>query len=196
MVLTLLIAVSAIVVPLLSNLTIGLGDIQMSPEQIATETTMQMVRRAILGDNGQKGLWQDLGEQDSYLPQSMADLFVLSSSAPPLLQFYDPNVKLGWRGPYLLSSGAQYGTPFGAGVASSTYGQPADPAVLDGWGRPIVIQYPSSPVTEPDRSTYVRLVSAGENGIIDTPLNKTLPALSECKDDIVLYLRVPDTRPR
>ena len=51
---------------------------------------------------------------------------------------YDPAYRRGWRGPYLLNPGADY--PSAAGFTA--YWRGGDPAVLDGWGRPIVIQNP------------------------------------------------------
>ena len=179
-VLVLLIATALLVVPLFSDLSFGSGNNRKSLQQIATEQTLMQVRAAILGTEGQKGLWSDLGQRDAYLPQKMADLFNPSSTLPLSLQsYYDPNTRLGWRGPYLLSSGARYGV-------NDVYGAENDPAVLDGWGNPILIQTPDA--------QYIRIVSKGADGVLDTPPADTMPALATCGDDVVLFLRVADTR--
>lgn len=163
-VLMVLIAVAGIVVP---NVT----STRNFAQQTATEQTLINVRTAILGADGKKGLWHDLGERDEYLPLTMADLFITDPSTSPLsfslpanLQTYDPNSRLGWRGPYLMNG----------------------PTVLDGWGHPVVIQTPDA--------HYIRLVSTGEDGVLDTPPAVNLPPIADCGDDVVLFLRVADTR--
>jgi len=187
-VLGVLIVVSVILVPLLGNLTISSGNTRKSPQQIATETTFQHVRDAIMGTPSQPGLWNDLGENEAY-PQYIADLFICPSTLPANLQAFDPNTRLGWRGPYLQWTGALYGKSNG----DPAYENPDYPAVLDGWGRPIILQYPV--VSGSDCSNYVRLVSAGPDGKFDTSPNEILPSRVSCGDDVILYLRVPDTRP-
>lgn len=183
-VLLVLIAVAAVIVPNVTDLRLGFSGDRKTPKEIATTQTLLQVRAAILGENGQKGLWTDLGGRDADLPQKIAELFVSRAGWAA----YDPDTRRGWRGPYLMDNGARYGV-------NDAYGSISDPAVLDGWGRPIVIQFPTSPVTEPERSLNVRLVSAGENGVIDTPDDQAMPTRTDCKDDVVLFLRVADTRP-
>ncbi len=81
---------------------------------------------------------------------------------------YNPAYRLGWRGPYLVpNNGAVY--TFNPATAAATgfleqYGESGDPAVMDGWGNPIVIQNPGP---APDGALDVRLVSAGPNGIVN-----------------------------
>lgn len=210
-VLMVLIAVAGIVIPNVTNLEIG-SDINgkggKSPQRIVTETTLLRVRAAIMGDETMPGLWQDLGGLDKYMPEKMGDLFMsdagmtsLSAVLPASLEEYDPNTRLGWRGPYLVSSGARYGAD------DPPYGTEGDPAVLDGWGNPVVIQFPTTAIpTDPNRYLYTRLVSAGPNGVIDTPLSLPPPntfsapppagvlTIDDCGDDSVLFLRVADTR--
>jgi prepilin-type N-terminal cleavage/methylation domain-containing protein len=82
---------------------------------------------------------------------------------------YNPAYRLGWRGPYVVpNNGAVYTINSTAGFLEQ-YGETGDPAVLDGWGNPIVIQCPSllTGVLTPDGALDVRLVSAGPNGIVD-----------------------------
>jgi|UniRef100_UPI003784B128 hypothetical protein len=182
-VLMVLIAVAGIVIPNVTDLRFGFDGDRKTASEIATEKTLMEVRAAILGAEGKKGLWRDLGGREADLPQNIAELFV------PRVGWstdFDPNTRLGWRGPYIMASGARHGV-------NNIYGSVNDPAILDGWGRPIVIQFPS--LAEPTRSLNVRLISAGENGAIDTPLNQAMPTLAACGDDIVLFLRTADTRP-
>lgn len=77
---------------------------------------------------------------------------------------YNPAYRLGWRGPYLVpNNNAAYTINTLAGFLEQ-YGETGDPAVLDGWGNPIVIQCPG---LAPDGALDVRLVSAGPNGIVN-----------------------------
>jgi len=79
---------------------------------------------------------------------------------------YDPTYRVGWRGPYLACSGATY-TINTAANFTEQYGENGDPTVLDGWANPIVIQNPG---LAPDGvGQDVRLVSAGPDGVVNTP---------------------------
>lgn len=106
----------------------------------------------------------------------------------------------GWRGPYLKvwngafpprgdpASDARgfypdvFGLELPADIASgeygcSVYGYPGEPAVLDPWGNPYVLQIPpppafvvaSSNLAAEVRFGYARVVSAGPDGRLDTP---------------------------
>ncbi|MBE2286736.1 MAG: hypothetical protein IAE77_24985 [Prosthecobacter sp.] len=167
-VLMVLIAVAGIVVPNLTDLRFGFDGDRKTASEIATEKTLMEVRAAILGPDGKKGLWSDLGEREADLPQDIAELFIRRAGWPN----FDPNTRLGWRGPYVMDSGARDGAN--------------DPAILDGWGRPIVIQTPTA--------LTIRLVSAGADGILETPPATAMPTLAACGDDLVLFLRTADTR--
>lgn len=176
-VLMVLIAVAGIVIPNVTDLRFGFDGDRKTASQIATEKTLMEVRAAILGAEDKKGLWRDLGEREADLPQKIAELFV------PRVGWstdFDPNTRLGWRGPYVMDSGARHGV-------NNIYGNANDPAILDGWGRSIVIQSPTA--------LTIRLVSAGADGILDTPPATAMPTLAACGDDLVLFLRTADTRP-
>lgn len=107
----------------------------------------------------------------------------------------------GWRGPYLASSSTRYVVNLADGFTSH-YAFVADgtaPMPGDGWARSIVLQYPDIADDGLDaiEREHVRLVSAGDNGKIDTPrigAAALLPTLAQCDDDLVLYLRVQDVR--
>jgi hypothetical protein len=192
-VLVVLLVTAGIVVPLLSSFR--LGPSEKTPEEIATEQTLLSVRRAILGGPGQPGYLSDLG--GGRLPQTLADLLVPPASLPVSLRSFEPGVRLGWRGPYLQSSGARLDEDDLFDPAD-IYGADHDPAVLDGWGRPIVLQFPVA--SEPQRSENARLISSGQNGVLETPRSRVRPVAGDldrgaCGDDLLLFLLVADTRP-
>jgi len=104
-----------------------------------------------------------------------------------------------WNGPYVKHGGARYQIDaaknfteaYGLGDAVGPPVVRGDPAVLDAWGRPIVIQEPDvsggyAPTAE--ERTYTRLVSAGPDGVIDTPLTVLMPTDVQRDDDILVFL--------
>lgn len=139
-------------------------------------------------------------------------LFVnpLSEETTPYANFGDlatnPATGIGWRGPYLQTGNGRYvvepargfTTRYGdeTGPIPNTYPLGPDPAPLDAWGNPIVIQEPQedpSAQVIPDLLRLgTRLVSAGPNGIIDTPPGIWNPTQAERGDDIVLFIFGPD----
>ena len=167
----------------------GAGRDRTAPE-IATAATLASVRDAILGTPAQPGLWQDLGEQQIYFPQTIADLFRFSTNLPANFQSFNPVTRLGWRGPYLSASDGSYAVNL-ANNFTSTYGNDGDPAILDAWGRPVILQVPQvSGASLGDEIKNARLVSAGPDGIIQTPLNQLAPSTNDCGDDVILFLQV------
>lgn len=226
-VLVVLIALAGLLVPILSgSLQIVVGKdtsgnaVSESVQEIGTNATLRTLRDTILGTPGHPGYWNDLltSQADTTpWPWTMADLFVVpgtlpagtASYLPTSLQQYNPNTGLGWRGPYIVQQTATYAvntasgflpsTPYvyGATNLSTGYGQTGDPGVLDAWGCPIIIQWPSTVADTSNTQAmqqylYVRLVSAGPNGKIDTALTDTpaVDPLGTSKgDDLVLYLR-------
>jgi len=105
-----------------------------------------------------------------------------------------------WQGPYIRHSGGSYkihvdGSTDGIDPSFTTvYGQDGDPTVFDAWGRPIVIQVPTGTDTGTESITnepgvnFVRLVSAGPDGVIDTPETVFMPTQAERDDDIIIFL--------
>lgn len=176
----------------------------------------------------------------------------LHRTPPAAFRTWDDASSRGWRGPYLLSGGAAAPesvfpapsdrSPSGAptwaerGFFPETsrlslpadyrngcvYGFPGEPALLDPWGAPYVLQIPPpqafvlpagglAPVGETERFRYARIVSAGPDGILSTPCfyvntNETGsvwgPAQRRASifagrpedrgDDLVLFLHRPD----
>lgn len=60
---------------------------------------------------------------------------------------YDPNVKVGWNGPYLAVSNMQFSSV----------------AMVDAWNQELVVQY----VNPADSMKDVRIVSPGPNGVLE-----------------------------
>lgn len=103
---------------------------------------------------------------------------------------YDPVARRGWRGPYLLPPvGSQYVIDATRGFTAQ-YGENGDPALLDGWRRPIVLQQPVTIGSAASASDlrFARLVSAGANGVLDTPSTALVPSASQVGDDLILPL--------
>ena len=132
---------------------------------------------------------------------------------PSAFTQWDAEGERGWRGPYVNSWSGEFpsetdvrfpeDSTFGSrgffppidGLREpeeflrgeggcSIYGFPGEPAVMDPWGNPYVLQIPPAqafsptPVEVPDslRFRYARIVSAGPDGRLDTPcytLNRT-----------------------
>jgi len=203
-VLVVLVAVGALLVPLIGN----------QPEDAratATNETMNRIRDAISGPNGYATTMKHALDTSSTnigyatgLPWPSATDVLGGRADHPQLQFlyvepssiepYDPNYKVGWRDAWLdIASPGRYVVDATRGF-SADYGQEDDSAPLDGWANPIVIQLPSDPSeTFEDEVLAVRLVSAGPNGVIDTPTTDLTP--EDKGDDIVLYLRREDPHP-
>ena len=86
--------------------------------------------------------------------------------------------------------------------AGSPYGTAGDRAAADQWGNPLVLQIPPASAftnsTDAKRFRYARLVSAGKDGVLDTPLNDRLAGMtangdiSARGDDIVIFLNRAD----
>jgi len=114
-----------------------------------------------------------------------------------------------WNGPYVQHSGAEYyvtdfdedytdpnGTNhtgrYGLGTwAPDVADRVGDPAVVDAWSNPIVIQEPDvddNDIISDIERRHTRLVSAGRDGRFDTPPDVLMPTKPERNDDIVLFL--------
>ncbi len=158
-VVAILVALAAIVIPLYDETG---SDAQTT----ATTVSLQCVRDAIAGSAAGPGYVSDIGA----LPVTLKDLFIMPATALP----FDPPTAHGWRGPYLSSPTI----PYAVNVFSQfhrAYGQAGDPAPADAWGRPLVLQIPTAALTAADQKTYARLVSAGPDGIIQTPADVLYP---------------------
>lgn len=193
-VLLILIASALILVPSFSHIEVvtPAGD-SASPVKIATQATLNTVREAMAG---QDGVIESLSHKTNALPRKIHDL--VQEEAPehmietaPELKTYDPINKVGWNGPYVHATGQN---------ASG------EPTIVDGWGNELELQvdFDKDGTINQTESKYIRVVSAGPNGQIETPqdIANMKPGkdevneltLSECGDDMVLFLRFPDNR--
>ncbi|QGJ68955.1 Hypothetical protein PBC10988_6200 [Planctomycetales bacterium 10988] len=101
---------------------------------------------------------------------------------------YDPIAMRGWAGPYLTDSGT-YLVDSSRGFFED-YGLDGDPSPVDGWGNPIVLQQPVLQGGYPSATNLeaARLVSAGPDGVLDTPPTVINPSVAEVNDDLLLPL--------
>ncbi|MEL7499747.1 MAG: type II secretion system protein [Planctomycetota bacterium] len=185
-VMILAIVAGAIVVPLVGGADGILGfrvdGKEKSAEQVTTETTMHVIRDAIMGTATQPGAWPDLLQGPAFFPRAPSDL--LSDASPFGACSFDPVTGTGWRGPYIIGKSQ----------------------LIDAWGTPFVIQvdFNGDDLLTPDEVRFARLVSAGPNKQFDTTIDDGFipgdndPAeeisLDECGDDIVLFFRTADIR--
>lgn len=193
-VLMILIATALIVIPSFSNIAvITPAGTTENPTQIATQATLNTVRNAMSGEDG---VIETLSHKSNALPRTINDL--VSEEAPehfsdvaPELTEYDPINKIGWHGPYVHPTG---------------HNEVGEPTIVDGWGNELELQvdFDSDGNVDNTESKYIRVVSAGPNGEIETPadISNMKPGedetneltLSECGDDMVIFLRFPDKR--
>lgn len=207
-------AVVVLILAAVAGIVIAMtGEAGESGRRDATWASMVRIREAALGR-----YFSDIGAP----PHSIADLLRRRTNPlPEVPQVPLDGIGPGWRGPYLHPTGALYAEDatrgFRAEYGPSATGLPAAPAIRDGWGRPIVLQIPNSVLQGPDSRgffrlsfrpidlAHARLVSAGPDGVIDTPhrdedalapaTDALFPSRSQCGDDGVLYLRQADLRP-
>ena len=106
---------------------------------------------------------------------------------------YDPVTGRGWSGPYVdHASGVRVAYQVDAARGfTNAYGLNGDPAPVDAWGNPIVLQQPVAvgAIHSNTSCNYARLISAGPDGVLQTPLNVLQPAPADIGDDLVVYLR-------
>ncbi|MGR8950826.1 MAG: type II secretion system protein [Gammaproteobacteria bacterium] len=132
---------------------------------------------------------------------------------------YNIETAVGWRGPYLQNGvtnaapvdadddailtdelPASFGADSGADARVHVPVGVGDQVVLDGWGRPIVLQVPTSCPYSQNALGCARLVSAGPIPGRDIQLNGIDTQISDVGasnrgDDRVLFLQIPDPRP-
>ncbi|MBE7466238.1 MAG: type II secretion system protein [Planctomycetes bacterium] len=213
--------VVAILAAVAGMVVVSFGDIEDQAELTVARTTLQELRGSLAGSAGAPGLIQDLKFLPGFDPAvlRLSDLFGNGAGYPP----FDPATQRGWRGPYAQGGGAiqnesrpEPPTVFPAAAhlhprftgsfqargfygssGEAWYGQDEDLACGDPWGNPIVLQVPpvavfGSPSVE-KQLKYARLVSAGADGVLDAPRDRTAGRLADGTasargDDLVLFL--------
>lgn len=180
-----LVVVAAILVVLAGIAIPHLFGVRDSAAATATEATLASVRDAIVGDTvDHPGFRADTGR----LPATVRGLFVQPTGVPT----FDRITGRGWRGPYIREATGTYRIDVARG-RTALYGTDGDPAVVDGWGSPIVVQSPAGGDAA-QREAFTRLLSAGADGIFQTPAD-LYPPLDSRGDDRVLFLLRADTSP-
>lgn len=159
-----------------------------------TRSSLASLREAIVG---RAGFVASVGRE----PERIPELYV----RPPSVTEYDPRTGAGWRGPYARGDLAPYTVDL-AHRFTSEYARPGELVPLDAWSNPIVLQIPDAdgaPAHSAKEMRHARLVSAGPDGIVDTPRtqgavappgNVFFPSLPDCGDDLVLYVFEADLR--
>jgi prepilin-type N-terminal cleavage/methylation domain-containing protein len=173
-----LVALAGLVIPMFSDIATRAAD-------VTTRATLTAIARAITGVPEAPGFRQDLGK----LPTAIGDLLVIGSHPT-----FEPASARGWRGPYLLHHGAVYAIDASKGFTTA-YGSAGSPTLRDAWGNPIVLQFPAKAGTDftaEEKSTYVRLISAGPDGVLDTPADVLMPASAARDDDLLLFIATAD----
>ena len=166
-VLSVLVALSGIILPLcVDNLN--------GANETATRSTLTEARTAMLQ------YWHDTKFVDLDGVTTVASesqrfnitwLFANPVTNTNAVQF-DPNLKMGWNGPYIANS-----------TADTTAG---GPNLVDAWNQTLVVQYVNPNVDLKD----VRIVSAGRNGVVDIPAATATSALTtgSIGDDLYVAL--------
>lgn len=219
--------VIAVLAVLASLLVIKVDHTMEDAQNTAARASMTAVRDAFVGAAVGRGYVDDMKFTPGFALTTIqvSDLLdppdnPVAPNPNPLL--FNPVTQRGWRGPYVqnplpvrnpqsLHPGF-YPAPgdkqfpqdltFGERHFTSEYGSPGDRAVADPWGNPIVLQIPPASAIKDStvelRWKYARLVSAGPNGVLETPLNDRLAGrkmndgVEDRNDDLVLFLSRPD----
>jgi prepilin-type N-terminal cleavage/methylation domain-containing protein len=205
-VMTILVALATLIVP-------TMGYLGRRSQALAARENLQRLQELIVNR-----YWADMGElpgpaldlDGNVLEPDREDhpqlryLFVNPDRAAnpndPFIFERNRNILSGrsWQGPYISHSGARYALMDADGF-TTLYGLDGDPAVLDAWGRPIVLQLPTevpagltSGMDDFEirriQRMHARLVSAGPNGRIETPTDELMPTAAERGDDVVMFL--------
>jgi prepilin-type N-terminal cleavage/methylation domain-containing protein len=198
-----------------------MGTTQDAALKDVTVASMSAVREAIMGGPSSAGYHLDMKYIDAQppnkVPQTIRDLFVRprldgmrsdpdSDPESVLVPRYDPATRKGWRGPYLNPTTEKYlvdnaapsfngfTTAYGFQDTDGIDPDTSDPALLDAWRHPIVLQ-PVPNLVSPPALEDMRLVSAGPNGKIETNPARTGSeiqadiAANLVGDDVIIFLR-------
>ena len=148
----------------------GFSAAYLRPANLVAPTNLVGVGDRWLDDDGRRG--RDAGFATADGAGKTSPAFPAAYAAFAVFTNRDEVAGRGWNGPYVSR------VRLGAFPESfdRAYGVPGEPAILDPWGRPYVLQVPPAtafPVpgdtTEQERFRYARLVSAGPDGMLKTP---------------------------
>ena len=197
----------------------SVGSVREEAEKTVARANLCSMRDAFCGTAAASGCLADM----KYIPGFSNSLVRIGYllEAPtnyPAFTNFDPVTRRGWHGPYVQDvrpvdntnetlSGCfpavhdrrcATDTTFGErGFYAADYGATNDPALADPWGNPVVLQMPTNELSDDELLQYARLVSAGPNGVLDTPLDRLAGreadgTASNRLDDIVLFLKRAD----
>lgn len=209
-------ALASLVVPIVD-------EVREDAEITITRASLKAIAEGVTGSAEGTGYLDDMKHVPGFRLSAirMHDLF--SASSHPDYSEYDTSATRGWRGPYVkpgagaanLESSRRGFFPqaedrrrandasylergFFLNESASRYGVPGDLSLADPWGNPIVIQIPPAGAFagssgDGKRFRYARVVSAGPDGILDTPANRLAGMLADGTtaargDDLVLFL--------
>jgi prepilin-type N-terminal cleavage/methylation domain-containing protein len=157
---------------------------------IVTRSTLMNIRDAIAGrDPSRPAYVNDTGQ----MPQTLQDLYVLPGTLSGELAQFNPATRRGWHGPYLQDATGKYLVDVARGFISA-YGLDGDNAPVDAWNHPIVLQVPNVAGAD-QRKMFSRLISAGPDGIIQSPPD-LYPETGSREDDLVLFIFRADAPPQ
>ncbi|MCX7103568.1 MAG: prepilin-type N-terminal cleavage/methylation domain-containing protein [Methylobacter sp.] len=200
-VLLILVALAGLAVPYV-------GGIGSTASCQTTDATMHAVKEAIMGGAAGNGYYADMlgryPSPDNNVPTyyALTYLFERGNRQP-----YTPKTGVGWRGPYLQTGGmlssesivnldnsfdSYNATTNPNGKAHINHRSTTVTQVFDAWHRPIILQVPATCSISTNPSDCVRLVSAGSDAAIDSPINEE--RASSRNDDRVLFLKIPDPK--
>lgn len=197
------------------------GRAQSDAEQTVARTTLHGIRDAFCGTAGSPGLLCDMACVPGFSNGALRVGSLLEAPTNyPAFTNYDRLARRGWRGPYVQNAqGAmntnellqgRYPAPHDRrsatdqtflerGFYAGEYGTTNDLVLADPWGNPIVLQFPTNALDDDELLGYARLVSAGPNGVLDTPRDKLggrredQPGTDSNRvDDLVLFLKRAD----
>jgi type II secretory pathway pseudopilin PulG len=194
-VLLILIALAGMVVPYV-NITSGSATCQ------ATDATLQAVKQAIMGGAVGPGYYADTLGNYPATDKDSSDYNLKYLFEQGLWDEYNPKTGVGWHGPYLMTGiSLADKTKLAAHFSSDTYVHAladGDSIVMDGWGRPIVLQVPTTCSISTNPTDCARLVSAGPGtgiGLSDADIDTEIEDNEGAEvrgDDRVLFLKIPD----
>jgi type II secretory pathway pseudopilin PulG len=222
-----LLVVIVIVAALAALVVSNVGNTTDDAETVAARATMQTVAEAFTGSAAGQGYLADLKYVPGFRSVNVRTHDLLSASSHLASAAFDPTAQRGWRGPYLRNAQGVRNTNaarngafpaaderrfagdatflqrgFFTDASNSPYGLTDDLAAADPWGNPIVVQVPpasafSGSTGDAKRFRYARLVSAGADGALTTPLDRLAGMLADGTsiargDDVVIFLNRSD----
>jgi len=187
-VLLVLSATAVLLTPFFQSIEASPDEVPRSASEITTQSSMTLIRDALIGE---EGVLENMAHRPDALPREISEL--VQEEAPthvrqelPDLSKFNAYLGQGWRGPYLPPTGKN---------------NQGKPTLVDGWGREFVLQVNSAEAESPDSDSvnYIRVVSAGPNGKIETPLAEEPDTISSNEgdvqvdygDDLVMFLVIP-----